>query len=796
MDVAVPLGTEPGTYQSRLVVRAGRYAIGQLAIELIVWPFALSSQPHLPLLVGLDVPALLAGHLVREGRPYVPVRLTDSEPMRQSAIDVIRAGMNLLHDHLCSGYLTGYLPVIRRDDQGRAAVEWSDYDDLVAPYLEGWAFANRVKAAGWPLPVGADFPPPDRYGGAAADGYWRFLGSYLAECSRHFEQQGWLAAAFALYDTPAPNNPADYRRFRRFAEQARRAELEARVAASVLPQSMTAYGWPGCYYEDVSQLVDVWAMPGRFYDPMRMSQLQQTGAEAWLRVDRPPFAGSVDVSTPPAIVRAIPWQAGRCEADAVLVPRGNRWPARTDHDIMNHQVQGGGDWLLWPGPEVGLEVPVGSIRLKQLRRGLQDYEYLWLLRQYGRPELAEMVAESMVKYVGTDAYGDNHLDGVADSVVLDGQLWALARRLMGEELARAVGGSGPTPIDTFARQLGWQRLLTTARCLRLSVDGVRIHAAEREGGNTRIQVLVSVRNELRKEVEGVLRFSSVPVGWQVGAEQTRVGPIGPMTTVRASLVAEAKELGADQYGVVPFIVTLDVGQDGHVSAEGRLAALSVPWLSGGITVDGDPSDWPVGLNNTAGDFVLFDRRPQRQDGPSEIARSSQQTLVFAIRDERQLYVLIHCMDDRMALVRGEQSNEVRYDGLVPVGQDLVEILIDPSNAGTGASGDLYCLLVKPNGVVIGRRGVGVDPPIGTRAEWNAKARAHVTSLRDRWIVEMSIPLLSFEGWAAREPIWGLNVARFEARLGEYSSWSGAQRHMYDTRSLGNLIWGGGGPTSR
>lgn len=785
MDISVPLGTEPGIYRSRLVAWSGGRQLAQVGIELEVWPFALPSQSHLPLLVGLDVRRLLGRHLWRDGRPYVPTRLSADEPMRQQAIKVIRQGLALLHEHRCSGYLTGYWPAVRQDRMGRALVEWSDYDELVGPYIDGSAFADKVPAAAWPMPIGVDFPRAESYGGADTERYWRFLGSYLTECVRHFEQQGWLGQALAWYDTPVPNSPADYRRFRRFAKLAEATETPVRVVGSLLPQSMSPYGWPGCYYEDVSELVDVWAMPGRFYDPATMRQLRQGGAQTWLRVDSPPFAGTMVLAAPPAMVRAIPWQALRCAADGVLIDRGVDWPAAPGAGDGRRAGHSGGDWLLWPGSEAGLDVPIGSIRLKQLRRGLQDYEYLWLLRQHDRPELADLVAACLVKYVGTDAYRDNYLDGRTDSVVLDPELWSLARRLMGQELARAMGGAEPEPLERFAQRLGWRRLLAATRHLRLTVDGVRVHATPDEQTAWGVRIWVTVRNELGQAVEGVLRLGSIPAGWQSVGGQVRVGPLEPLAAARASLAFEAAYLDTDQYGVMPLEVVFDAGMAGLVRAEARLSAFSVPRLAEPIVVDGDAADWPVGLSNMAGDFVLFGG-----------GRATQQTLAFAVRDERNLYLLIHCLEQRMDRVRGDRSNVVGYDGLVPVGQDLVEILLDPHHTGTGDSGDLYYLLVKHNGVVIAQRGVGVDPPIGERAAWPVRARAYVSDFRDRWIVELAIPLSAFEGWALAEPVWGLNIARFQARLGEYSSWSAARRYMYNTRSLGNLIWSAAGAAGR
>jgi hypothetical protein len=55
-----------------------------------------------------------------------------------------------------------------------------------------------------------------------------------------------------------------------------------------------------------------------------------------------------------------------------------------------------GDGLLYyPGYEVGIEGPIASYALKSLRRGAQDYEYLWLLKQAGKDKEAEAIVDSV-----------------------------------------------------------------------------------------------------------------------------------------------------------------------------------------------------------------------------------------------------------------------------------------------------------------------------------------------------------------------------------------------------------------
>ncbi|MFQ6049302.1 MAG: hypothetical protein ACE5K7_08060, partial [Phycisphaerae bacterium] len=187
-------------------------------------------------------------------------------------------------------------------------------------------------------------------------------------------------------------------------------------------------------------------------------------------------------------------------------------------------------------------------------------------------------------------------------------------------------------------------------------------------------------------------------------------------------------------------------------------------------------------------FLLFNRGDMAGGKGAEPARPRRQTVAFVLRDGQNIYLAIHCFEPEMGRVRSDKSNFVRYDGLVPSGEDLVEVLLDPGNAGLPGSGQLYHVVVKHNGVLISERGVGVSPPIGAHGPWPAGIQARVVDAADRWIVEMAIPLSAFDEAGRSSNIWGLNIGRFQASRGEYSNWAGARRYLYNAQSLGNIVW--------
>jgi hypothetical protein len=87
--------------------------------------------------------------------------------------------------------------------------------------------------------------------------------------------------------------------------------------------------------------------------------------------------------------------------------------------------------------------------------------------------------------------------------------------------------------------------------------------------------------------------------------------------------------------------------------------------------------------------------------------------------------------------------------------------------------------------VISEQGVPCLSSVARYSDWPAglEARLDDTTQKDRWTVEIRIPLKALAG---KPGVWGVNFGRFNARLGEYSSWSGARRYLYSPASLGNM----------
>ena len=102
--------------------------------------------------------------------------------------------------------------------------------------------------------------------------------------------------------------------------------------------------------------------------------------------------------------------------------------------------------------------------------------------------------------------------------------------------------------------------------------------------------------------------------------------------------------------------------------------------------------------------------------------------------------------------------------------------------------DVYHIIIRPTGATLVERGINTETGWGTARYWPAEVRVAPARQSRAWTVEVSIPLNAFDPADRSSKRWAINFGRFQPRLGEYSSWSGARRYLYNTRSFGNLQW--------
>ncbi|HEY3245719.1 MAG TPA: hypothetical protein VGM03_20430, partial [Phycisphaerae bacterium] len=852
VDVNIPKGMPPGSYNGALQIADDSGFSRSIDLQLTVWPLVLPDSVPVALLTEVDHGAVFRFHVPQAASDVAaPLQNWGASPAAAELDAALAATMQLLEAHRVTPILSRLRPVLKVGREAEVSVDWDDYDRVVAGYLNGTRFVDRIPLPVWKLPFDETFPPPPPYGAAQSPTHSRVMRQYLKTCAEHFAARGWLERCVLTLPGALDGGEAARELTRHFGRIARMADPRLVTIADLPPQDLADYGWEGFVPAspstgvsgDLSALIDVWCPPAQFYDPPIMAAQRQTAGapkRTWMRVDRPPFSGCLHVAAGPISALVIPWQARSATVGAVQLGAANDWPAvasllvggapasATAQACIEHDPA----TLIYPGAPYGLTTPIPSVRLKQLRRGMQDLGYLSLLDAASAEYISETVARALCPRVGAEAYHTHYADGVTRAWPTDAAVWSDARRIIVDELlqrTRARAGEPPgapptrqeptaadprlRPPSDIARNVQWQHFISATRKLSATVEGVRVQrTGTRNQALLRVEITVCINNSTRSALGGQLGFESLPFGWEADPATVDIPPISPGRMLRSVLSAQARALTWDPGGIqiVELALRTDDGRTTRIPA--RINYMSGATAAAPLKIDGDLSDWPLSPVNVADGFVLVSGTtfadPFSFDAPTaRDGTPAQRTQCAVARDANTLYLGVNCWTrDQGSGVRGQGSgqpsgspprvsdsldqtsarNFVQYEDLIPVGEELIEVLIDPSNSGSRSPADLYHLVIKRSGAPAWERGIALDPPVGRRAVWPADIRTQVRVFPDRWCAEVAIPLAAFGELLPGPQIWGINFTRFDLVNQQYSNWAAAVGNVYDPLSLGNL----------
>jgi len=777
VDLYVPRSAMPGLYVGQVMAVSTNRPDLCYRIKLRVYDFVLPDSRPIAAVGGFDHATLFSAMVRYEGRPYVPDRLDRRHKPVRGGLTIMRQLMRLAHQHRLDLFDRGIRPVLKRDEFGKVRIDWTDYDAIVMPYLTGSAFDDRIGCAAWPVPFHERWPSSDNYGGPDSQAYADTARQVIAACREHLAATDEMAEQIFVWPYRGEVTAEAYARHERLAKLIRSTDPATPILTQLPPSPPPLTRWP--VPADMAELADIFAPKAEWLEPglaRRFATPSNPLAGVWLSPGKVPYLPGMGLLASPADLRALPWFAMKYNCTGLFIPEVLNWSGPDEPAEASSPGR-----LFYPGTALGLQTVLPSVRLKRLRRGLQDIAYIWLLKQRNWQAAARLVTDSMVHYAGLDAVGDNYLDCRLDGWVKDGPAWRRARRLMAEEIQAIVHPETYTDSYAMESQLAWQRFCQDVRAVRLEQCRTAVRPAAGVDGRPGLQARIRLElyNERSRAVEIVPSFGRMPAGWHATRPSARVVvPAGRREIVE--LFAAGPYIPADDDGRMPLPVELEIDGSRKGPLPASIAFLQAGLPVGPVTIDGRLDDWPMRPSNCASAFKLIGRRGRTGSG---LAR--RQTAVFVLRGDDDLYVAFRCREPTPEAMFARRDNIVRYEQLMATGEDMVEVILDPG-ASAGGVEDLYRIVVKCNGVLIAERGVASDPPLGNVRPWAARALAAVGSGEDHWVAELAIPLSSF-GQAGKERFWAVNFTRFATQGAEASSWSGPVRHFYDPRNLGAML---------
>lgn len=378
VEVCAPGEQEPGTYRGELRVKADGTAVAPVPFTVEVQPFALPATASLPTSFGISLYSIARGHGV--------------SPESPEAWLLLRAYARALLEHRVSAHgLSMAAPPVRFED-GRAVVDFRAYEEEMAPFFDGTL-----------LPSGARFTTAEVRDSRQCKTEEEKVAYYRA-FAEHFRRKGWSAQLF-FYAKDEPK-PEDVPLVKAQSARVRKAgsipvlvtaplDEALRGTADILTPTLNCF-FPRSGPETCRNVLPLSKLRSRLASGTRVWWYQScnshgcTGGPTEDSAVERAYSGwaSYMVDHPGPLNRAMGPLAflagveGELYFDTVYA-YNTKDPWK---DVFEFGGNGDGT-LFYPGTPARLGTkehqPVVSLRLKNIRDGLEDYEYLHLLSRLG-----------------------------------------------------------------------------------------------------------------------------------------------------------------------------------------------------------------------------------------------------------------------------------------------------------------------------------------------------------------------------------------------------------------------------
>jgi hypothetical protein len=389
--IDVPKDAAAGDYSGSVSLKAEGWS-ATVPVRLHVWNFGLPEKNHVATAFGFSEGTMFRYHGLK------------TEADRRKVLDLY---FQSFAEHRISPYDPAPLDPIRvrfvqNADPPRAEIDFSAFDREFARAIEKYHFTHfRLGIQGM---GGGTFHArvEPRIGpfGEETPQYQAMFSSQVRQLEEHLRQKGWLDMAYLYwFDEP---DPKDYAFVRNGMERIKKY-------APGIPRMLTEEP-----QDALAGAVDIWCPVSFNYNHEAAQKRRAHGERVWWYVCCGPKAPycTLFIDHPATELRVWLWQTWQRKIVGVLVWSTNWWtsptafpdkPQNPYEDPMGYvsgygvppgtkQYWGNGDGrFIYPpeaaaapglsGPGPVIAPPVSSIRWEMLREGIEDYEYLYLLRE-------------------------------------------------------------------------------------------------------------------------------------------------------------------------------------------------------------------------------------------------------------------------------------------------------------------------------------------------------------------------------------------------------------------------------
>jgi len=390
VDVVTPPDVPAGSYSGVIRVKQNGKPIDELNLHLKIYGFALPQETHLITYMGVSSDGLADAHHVAPSSPEAKALLRKyhaflyanrmepwfNEPL-QPQIKV--SGVNVLLEFDREAY------------------------DL---YMNQWHTKRVI----------LETAPSEVMAGAAAFSPEanRRIQSYLKQVSDYYRKNGWLNRLVFNSPIDEPNTASQFEDTRKWAALVHEAAPGVPFLATKTPVPVNpAWGTLRGYVNNFSiHGNDLNGPEAR--QTIREEQAKGGELTWYISCDQVYPQPNYFIDAPAMDPVMVPWITWRYQMQGILYWDMKFWSQTPDPWLSpvtylsgflcgaGYVLNGEGS-LLYPGSRVqqytgqrNVNGPVSSIRFELLREGIEDYEYLWLLKSLGDQQFADQAAGSMV----------------------------------------------------------------------------------------------------------------------------------------------------------------------------------------------------------------------------------------------------------------------------------------------------------------------------------------------------------------------------------------------------------------
>jgi len=385
--------TPAGVYKGEIKLTAEKKTLKRLPFTVTVWDFALPQTPSCAAIYDL-----------RLSEQWQYGKLSD-EALRDQL-------MRFMADHKVCPDRIDVAPRFSRDAQGQLTCDFAEYDKAAQRFFDELKFPTSYMpwffyAFGW------EHPPSDFFGEKPYEGNYPYATvdrsqlrpaykaayqAYLRLYWEHVKAKGW-ADKLVLYisDEPFYTKKPIVDQMKALCDMIHEVDPKIRIYCST---------WNHC--PDWNGHLNIWG--AGHYGCFPVSEMQArraAGEHIWFTTD-----GQMCTDTPfCAVERLLPHYCFKYGADAyefwginwlTYDPWKFGWhsyiyQSSTPGESYYVRYPNGDGFLIYPGGPVGAAGPVSTVRIEAARDGVEDYEYLKMLKafadQTGDREAVRILAE-------------------------------------------------------------------------------------------------------------------------------------------------------------------------------------------------------------------------------------------------------------------------------------------------------------------------------------------------------------------------------------------------------------------